>query len=300
MEPLRLQIAGFSPDFYCEDQGLHDYLKRELEPFLAAGDDGERVTIDFEWVETFPLAGEKPGELRFLLPGNTEILIEENSVNEFLGLRILGHANGAADSSSRSFLYSFILNYVLSLYLQMKNHAVKAHLMIVHACGAIYQGASYLFSGTSGVGKSTLARILSEEGVAEILGDDMIILSHDQSGWLAHGSPLGGDFPRSKLANTSAPLETIFFLTQSLETSWQRLSAPEALSMLISCVVPAHPLKHSALQKLAEYDSESIGLLMNDASLLAEDIPCFRLGLSLEQRLWKQIFNANMGRLVNG
>ena len=57
--------------------------------------------------------------------------------------------------------------------------------LIVHACGVAWQGKGYLFVGSSGVGKSTTARLWNAAG-ASVLNDDRIALEASSAGTFIH------------------------------------------------------------------------------------------------------------------
>lgn len=83
-----------------------------------------------------------------------------------------------------------------------------------------------LFSGQTGIGKSTQARLWEKHrGVIQINGDRPILEKKD-AGWVAWGSPYAGS--SRCYVNDNCPVTAIVMLRQAKECSLRRLSLPEA------------------------------------------------------------------------
>ena len=83
-----------------------------------------------------------------------------------------------------------------------------------------------LFSGPSGIGKSTQAGLWQAYRDAKLINGDRPILSKDNGNWLAWGSPYAGS---SKChINEKCSVTAILILQQSQTCSLQRLNQPEA------------------------------------------------------------------------
>lgn len=83
-----------------------------------------------------------------------------------------------------------------------------------------------LFSGPSGIGKSTQADLWCKHRSAEQINGDRPILSKGDGGWLAWGSPYAGS--SRCYVNASCPIRAIVMLRQTESCSLRRLSAKEA------------------------------------------------------------------------
>lgn len=96
----------------------------------------------------------------------------------------------------------------------------------LHASCANTIKGGILFSGPSGIGKSTQAGLWQRYEGAEILNGDRVILKNSTSGWLAYGSPYAGS--SSYYVNKSCLVKAIVILKQASESSIRELTGIEA------------------------------------------------------------------------
>ncbi len=85
----------------------------------------------------------------------------------------------------------------------------RADGFMVHACGAVLNGRAFVFAGHSGDGKTSLARLLADEGV-ELLSDERIVLRKQEGVFVAHGTPWPGE--GNVVSSAAYPLGGIFVL----------------------------------------------------------------------------------------
>ena len=136
--------------------------------------------------------------------------------------------------------------------------------MMLHASAVEYEGRAYLFSGPSGIGKSTHSRDFCKvyEG-ARIFNDDKPAIRYLDGVWYAYGTPWCGKDGIN--INLKAPLGGICFLRRGDKNSIRRLSAAEAVAAVMSQTIRNYitPMK---LDKLASI-----------VSGLVSDIPVYEL-----------------------
>ena len=102
--------------------------------------------------------------------------------------------------------------------------------VLLHACAVSDNDRGFLFAGTSGAGKSTVADLWKVRKGATILSDDRIIVREMDGRFWAYGTPWHGDV---RLCSPErVPLDQVFVLRHGQETSVRPLETPEALTSL--------------------------------------------------------------------
>lgn len=111
------------------------------------------------------------------------------------------------------------------------SYLVKFGGMMLHASAVALDGGAYLFSGPSGMGKSTHTRLWKAcFPNAEIFNDDKPALRELDGTWYAYGTPWCGKDGIN--INLKAPLKAICFLRRGEMNTARRLSGFEAISAL--------------------------------------------------------------------
>lgn len=107
----------------------------------------------------------------------------------------------------------------------------KNRLCLHASCVQTHLGG-ILFSGPSGIGKSTQSELWCQHRGAKLINGDRPILSKTAQGWLAWGSPYAGS-SRCHI-NESCPVSAIVMLRQESGCALRRLSQPEAFRAIWS------------------------------------------------------------------
>ena len=141
--------------------------------------------------------------------------------------------------------------------------ALHRSVVAVHASVVSYAGASVLFLGESGTGKSTHTRLwLRHIAGAELLNDDSPCIQVNAGGVLAHGFPWSGKTPCFK--DAQAPVAAMVRLSQAPRNEITRLKGIRALAALLPSCPPAfayhthlagliHNILDAVLQQVAVY-----------------------------------------------
>ena len=145
----------------------------------------------------------------FLYYGSRDADFELKVSDKYLDQLMSKAAEGVTVERMENFAFSGIFNRA----------AIKYGTMLVHSSALIYDGGAYLFSGDSGVGKSTHTRLwLKAFGdKVHIMNDDKPVIKLYDDKAVAFGTPFDGG---SGIAlNESYPLKAIIFVERGEENS---------------------------------------------------------------------------------
>lgn len=117
-------------------------------------------------------------------------------------------------------------------HLSFEQLLISENRLCLHAACVRTELGGILFSGPSGIGKSTQAKLWCDFRSAAQINGDRPILSRENGGWLAWGSPYAGS-SRCHI-NESCPVAAIVMLCQSPECSIRRLTAAQAVRSIWS------------------------------------------------------------------
>lgn len=232
----RLSLAGITISLETDRQLA---LGREFEPFLdnAAAPD---VHVSFQQVAKLPDIPEKVlhedncyrvhpdgrgGYLRSFFDAPRDLTAYAVAAYDYeqRNIRVEYLEKGASCVSQIQ--NSFFHLGLESIMLQENRLCLHASCVKTHLGGL-------LFSGKSGIGKSTQADLWCRHRGAKLINGDRPILSRAEAGWLAWGSPYAGSSPCH--INENTPVSAIVMLRQEPQCSLRRLSQPEAFRALWS------------------------------------------------------------------
>ncbi|MBA3900199.1 MAG: hypothetical protein H0X62_08335 [Bacteroidetes bacterium] len=145
---------------------------------------------------------------------------------------------------------------LIMYYLTVKNEAV-----LVHASGIKDNvGKGRIFSGFSGVGKSTMAKLWNDKG-AKIINDDRLIIRKFGEDFYLYNTPM---FYADKPKKTK--LDAVYLPFHHLENNINKISGTKALSGLMAFCIQ-HGYKRSHLEQH-----------LNFLNGLCNKIPVYELG----------------------
>jgi hypothetical protein len=105
---------------------------------------------------------------------------------------------------------------------------------LLHAASAVRSGRSFVFTGISGAGKTTISRLAPSDVV--VLTDEISYIRRRPSGYRAYGTPFAGELARVG-ENISAPFGGLYFLekgpTNSIEPIDERRAAQALLRNIL-------------------------------------------------------------------
>ena len=141
---------------------------------------------------------------------------------------------------------------------------IRRDRVCFHASCIRTQKGGILFSGPSGIGKSTQSALWCEHRGAELLNGDRPILHRTKDGFLAWGSPYAGS-SRCHV-NESVSVTAVVFLSKEKENGIRRLKTGEAFRRLYAGLT------------IYSWDREFVDRASALAIALAEQVPCYALG----------------------
>lgn len=131
--------------------------------------------------------------------------------------------------------------------------------IMIHASGINYAGHGYIFSGVSGKGKTTMAKLWSNSG-ARIIHDDRLILRKTLSGYRMFNTPVyDNDDPHD------SPLYKIFIIEHGVSNRLVQVKGAAAVSRVM-----ANCIQHN-------WDSNIISQIMGSVSIMCITVPVVRL-----------------------
>ena len=141
--------------------------------------------------------------------------------------------------------------------------------LIVHGCGVVWQGKGYLFVGSSGVGKSTTARLWKAAG-ASVLNDDRVVLEFSTAWTSIHPTPWSGEY--SEVGGRAATLAAIYLLKKGQDVVYESLRPSVAGALLFAKSFP--PL----------WDPQRIGSVLEIIDRVCRAVPIGWLQVPPDQR----------------
>jgi len=100
--------------------------------------------------------------------------------------------------------------------------------LLIHASGIVFQSKAFLFTGVSGIGKSTIAKLWKDTG-AQVLNDDRLIISSVQNEVTLYNNPM----PYYLQYPAKGVLQKIFLLKQSPQNYIKPLKGVVAYSRVL-------------------------------------------------------------------
>jgi hypothetical protein len=148
--------------------------------------------------------------------------------------------------------------------------AINADIM-VHASGVNYGGQGYLFAGTSGRGKSTMAEIWSNVG-AKIIHDDRLIIRCIEGVYRMFNTPVGKDDEP-----TDSPVNRLYIINHGEENKVINLRpAPAVTNLMANCI------QHN-------YSPDMIAKFLGAVSLLCSRLPVSTLSFKPDRSIIEYI-----------
>lgn len=162
--------------------------------------------------------------------------------------------------------YSFNLNQLLSITglhsPLLARGGLTVHASYIETADGVNRQA-VLFTGPSGMGKSTQAELWSRFADARIINGDRAVVKRGKEGWKAYGIPVCGSSQICE--NVSLPVGLIVVLAQGTENRVEEIKEVEKYRALLLA---------SAFYQWDKYESERVHELI---TALISEVPTIRL-----------------------
>ena len=147
--------------------------------------------------------------------------------------------------------------------LALESTFIKQNVFILHSSFINYKGSAILFSGNSGIGKSTQANLWQKYKNIDIINGDRAFIRKVNNIWYAYGSPFSGSSKIYK--NESYPINSIIMLKQAKENKVIPLDKKQAFRSII---------RQGTINR---WNSDFYNNVINLVDELTNDIPVYLL-----------------------
>lgn len=214
--PVTVEIGQIGISLKCDDAHFSSLIERRYAGFLNSKAEPE---FELEFDLTAPLE-----------PSDEDARVSRRGAVWFLD-RGDFHAEWNVESR-RGWVRQSPNPYSLDSVLRIMHSLVLAEEggFLVHAASATRNGRAFLFSGVSGAGKTTMARLAPPD--VKVLTDEISYVRSCNRGYRAYGTPFAGELARAG-ENLSAPIETLYFLVQGTENRIEPMAANDATRALL-------------------------------------------------------------------
>jgi len=146
--------------------------------------------------------------------------------------------------------------------------------LLLHASGGIRRGRGLLFSGVSGAGKTTIARLAPAD--VRLLTDEISYVRRAADGFRVFGTPFSGELGIQG-ESVSAPLAAIHLIEHGPANRFDLLPEAEAVRRLMRNTL------------FFACDTQLVSSVFATVCDLARQVPVYRLEFLPDSRVWEMI-----------
>ncbi len=153
----------------------------------------------------------------------------------------------------------------------------KGNTFLLHSAGVIHGDGGYVFTGSSGAGKSTIARMSSQD---KVLNDEICHIRLQRRGAVVSSTPFNGFFKLK--TDGSAPLKSVLVLSHSRSHSIRPMQDSEIAVRVLPQVVPPIGL-HEKITR------DTLQQMLDLLADLRRRVPIMALAFRRDPGFWQQI-----------
>jgi len=179
-------------------------------------------------------------------------------------------------ATSRGCIKQTINPYSLDSVLRIVHTLLLARKggFLIHSASAIRNGRAFLFSGVSGAGKTTMARLAPSD--AALLTDEISYVTLQDGRYTAIGTPFFGELARVG-ENLCAPIECVYLLAKGPENKIEPIVGGDAVRGLLGNIL------------FFAREPESVKQVFDAAVEFVKRVPVRRLTFVPDARVWELI-----------
>ena len=256
-----VEIGGLPIRFRCDNPAFVRQIQDRYAGYLSSSDDAR---FDFE-IE--------------LAPPGTKSRDEDVRVTWESGNWLMQRGDFRAEwnpSTERGHIQQTINPYSLDCVLRIVHTLLLAREggFLLHSSSAIRNGRAFLFSGVSGAGKTTMARLAPPD--AALLTDEISYVIRQEGRYSAVGTPFFGELSRAG-ENLRAPIEALYLLAKGPENKIEPIEGADAVRGLLGNIL------------FFARDPESVKLVFDTAFDFVNHVPVRRLTFVPDTSVWEVI-----------
>ncbi|HEX4076458.1 MAG TPA: hypothetical protein VHX49_13740 [Candidatus Acidoferrales bacterium] len=142
---------------------------------------------------------------------------------------------------------------------------------LLHAASAVRSGQSFVFSGISGAGKTTISRLAPAD--VAVLTDEISYIRRRANGYRAYGTPFAGELARVG-ENISAPFGGLYFLEKGPVNSLEPIDDRRAARALLRNIL------------FFSHDEQLVTRVFDSAFEFVSRVATARLIFTPDERAW--------------
>jgi hypothetical protein len=254
-----VEIGGLPIRLRCDDPAFIRLLTERYTGYVSSSNDAR---FDFE-IELAPLGTESSDADLTVTWDSGRWLMERG---DFRAEWNPSTARGRIAQTINPYSLDSVLRIVHTLLLARKGG------FLIHASSAIRNGRAFLFSGVSGAGKTTMARLAPPD--ATLLTDEISYVIPRDDRYLAVGTPFFGELARVG-ENLRAPIECVYLLAKGTENKIEPIAGADAVRGLLGNIL------------FFARDPEFVKLVFDAAFDFVSRVPVRRLTFVPDARVWE-------------
>lgn len=256
-----VEIGGLPIRLRCDDASFVELLRERYTGYVSPADE---ANFDFQIELAAPgtASGDEDLSVKW---GSGQWLIERG---DFRAEWNPSTEKGRIQQTINPYSLDSVLRIVHTLLLARKGG------FLVHASSAIRNGRAFLFSGVSGAGKTTIARLAPPD--AALLTDEISYVTRRDQRYFAVGTPFFGELARVG-ENLRAPVECVYLLAKGPENKIETIEGADAVRGLLGNVL------------FFARDPEFVKLVFDAAFEFVSRVPIRRLTFVPDSSVWELI-----------